>query len=196
MATEPAEHDEETIVERIGKGLGIDPDGDGHDPLDGLLVKVNWRPSTRDFDLLVAGDAGNPGPTPGDACTDDDVFFTAVNVRAPPNAPGTADEWYRRARQALTGPKADAHRYFTFTLNRTSGPSPEATFKWSWHEPTTRADPMPALIHDAQKGTKRIGVAKMRARPFTRSDRHMFGEFLFLFFFVWAIRMTTCFVYG
>ena len=34
MATEPAEHDEETIVERIGKGLGIDPDGDGHDPLE------------------------------------------------------------------------------------------------------------------------------------------------------------------
>jgi len=180
MPTEPAEHDEETIVERIGKGLGIDPDGDRHDPLDGLLVKVNWRPSTRDFDLLVAGDAGNPGPTPGDACTDDDVFFTAVNVRAPPNAPGTAEEWYRRARQALTGPKSDAHRYFTFTLNRTSGPSPEATFKWSWHEPTTRADPMPALIHDAQKGTKRIGVAKMRAQPFTRSDRQMFGEFLFL----------------
>ena len=180
MATEPAEHDEETIVERIGKGLGIDPDGDRHDPLDGLLVKVNWRPSTRDFDLLVAGDAGNPGPTPGDACTDDDVFFTAVNVRAPPNAPGTADEWYRRARQALTGPKSDAHRYFTFTLNQTSGPSPEATFKWSWHEPTARADPMPALIHDAQKGTKRIGVAKMRAQPFTRSDRQMFGKFLLI----------------
>ena len=183
MATEPAEHDEETIVERIGKGLGIDPDGDGHDPLDGLLVKVKWRPSTRDFDLHVAGDAGNSGPTPGDA-PEDDVFFTAVNVRAPPNAPGTADEWYRRARQALTGPKSDAHRYFTFTLNRTGpssiGPSPEATFKWSWHEPTARADPMPARIQDAQKGTKRIGVAKMRAQPFTRSDRQMFGEFLFI----------------
>ena len=180
MATEPAEHDEETIVERIGKGLGIDPDGDRHDPLDGLLVKVNWRPSTRDFDLHVAGDAGGGALTPGDACTDDDVFFTAVNVRAPPNAPGTADEWYRRARQALTGPKSDAHRYFTFTLNRTSGPSPEATFKWSWHEPTTRADPMPAAIHASQKGTKRIGVAKMRAQPFTRSDRQMFGKFLLI----------------
>ena len=123
---------------------------------------------------------GGGAPNPGDACTDDDVFFTAVNVRAPPNAPGTADEWYRRARQALTGPKSDAHRYFTFTLNRTSGPSPEATFKWSWHEPTARADPMPALVHDAQKGTKRIGVAKMRAQPFTRSDRQMFGKFLLI----------------
>ena len=179
-----AEREEETIVERTLKGLGVDngPDGRGDDPPPELLVKVKWRPETLDFDLHVAGDVGGDGT--GDGAGDGagrDVFFTAVNVRAPPNAPGTAEEWYTRARQALTGPKSRAHRHFSFTLDRAgAGASTEATFKWSWHEPTARADPMPALIHDAQKGTKRIGVAKMRAQPFTRSDRQMFGKFLLI----------------
>ena len=172
-----AEREEETIVERTLKGLGVDngPDGRGDDPPPELLVKVKWRPETLDFDLHVAGDGGGDGT--GDGTGDGagrDVFFTAVNVRAPPNAPGTAEEWYTRARQALTGPKSRAHRHFSFTLDRAgAGASTEATFKWSWHEPTSRTDdPMPACVTAAAKGTRRVGVARMRGEAFVASNRH------------------------
>ena len=172
-----AEREEETIVERTLKGLGVDngPDGRGDDPPPELLVKVKWRPETLDFDLHVAGDVGGDGT--GDGAGDGagrDVFFTAVNVRAPPNAPGTAEEWYTRARQALTGPKSRAHRHFSFTLDRAgAGASTEATFKWSWHEPTSRTDyPMPACVTAAAKGTRRVGVARMRGEAFVASNRH------------------------
>ena len=172
-----AEREEETIVERTLKGLGVDngPDGRGDDPPPELLVKVKWRPETLDFDLRVAGDVGGDGT--GDGTGDGagrDVFFTAVNVRAPPNAPGTAEEWYTRARQALTGPKSRAHRHFSFTLDRAgAGASTEATFKWSWHEPTSRTDdPMPACVTAAAKGTRRVGVARMRGEAFVASNRH------------------------
>lgn len=171
------EREEETIVERTLKGLGVDngPDGRGDDPPPELLVKVKWRPETLDFDLHVAGDVGGDGT--GDGTGDGagrDVFFTAVNVRAPPNAPGTAEEWYTRARQALTGPKSRAHRHFSFTLDRAgAGASTEATFKWSWHEPTSRTDdPMPACVTAAAKGTRRVGVARMRGEAFVASNRH------------------------
>ena len=94
-----AEREEETIVERTLKGLGVDngPDGRGDDPPPELLVKVKWRPETLDFDLCVAGDVGGDatGDGTGDGTGDagrDDVFFMAVNVHAPPNAPGTAEE--------------------------------------------------------------------------------------------------------
>ena len=172
-----AEREEETIVERTLKGLGVDngPDGRGDDPPPELLVKVKWRPETLDFDLRVAGDVGGDGT--GDGTGDGagrDVFFTAMNVRAPPNAPGTAEEWYTRARQALTGPKSRAHRHFSFTLDRAgAGASTEATFKWSWHEPTSRTDdPMPACVTAAAKGTRRVGVARMRGEAFVASNRH------------------------
>ena len=172
-----AEREEETIVERTLKGLGVDngPDGRGDDPPPELLVKVKWRPETLDFDLHVVGDVGGDGT--GDGTGDGagrDVFFTAVNVRAPPNAPGTAEEWYTRARQALTGPKSRAHRHFSFTLDRAgAGASTEATFKWSWHEPTSRTDdPMPACVTAAAKGTRRVGVARMRGEAFVASNRH------------------------
>jgi len=177
-----AEREEETIVERTLKDLGVDngPDGRGDDPPPELLVKVKWRPETLDFDLRVAGDVGGDGT--GDGTGDGagrDVFFTAVNVRAPPNAPGTAEEWYTRARQALTGPKSRAHRHFSFTLDRAgAGASTEATFKWSWHEPTCRTDPMPACVTAAAKGTRRIGVARMRGEAFVASNRHrIFASF-------------------
>lgn len=167
------EREEETIVERTLKGLGVDngPDGRGDDPPPELLVKVKWRPETLDFDLHVAGDVGGDGTGDG---AGRDVFFTAVNVRAPPNAPGTAEEWYTRARQALTGPKSRAHRHFSFTLDRAgAGASTEATFKWSWHEPTSRTDdPMPACVTAAAKGTRRVGVARMRGEAFVASNRH------------------------
>ena len=177
-----AEREEETIVERTLKGLGVDngPDGRGDDPPPELLVKVKWRPETLDFDLRVAGDVGGDGT--GDGTGDGagrDVFFTAMNVHAPPNAPGTAEEWYTRARQALTGPKWRAHRHFSFTLDRAgAGASTEATFKWSWHEPTCRTDPMPACVTAAAKGTRRIGVARMRGEAFVASNRHrIFASF-------------------
>ena len=172
-----AEREEETIVERTLKGPGVDngPDGRGDDPPPELLVKVKWRPETLDLDLHVAGDVG--GDDTGDGTGEGagrDAFFTAVNVRAPPNAPGTAEEWYARARQALTGPKSRAHRHFSFTLDRAgAGASTEATFKWSWHEPTSRTDdPMPACVTAAAKGTRRVGVARMRGEAFVASNRH------------------------
>ena len=177
-----AEREEETIVVRTLKGLGVDngPDGRGDDPPPELLVKVKWRPETLDFDLCVAGDVGGDGTGDGTGeAGRDDVFFTAVNVHAPPNAPGTAEEWYTRARQALTGPKSRAHRHFSFTLDRAgAGRSSEATFKWSWHEPTSRTDPMPACVAAAAKGTRRVGVARMRGETFVDANRHrIFASF-------------------
>ena len=78
-----AEREEETIVERTLKGLGVDngPDGRGDDPPPELLVKVKWRPETLDFDLHVAGDVGGDGT--GDGAGDGagrDVFFIQTRL--------------------------------------------------------------------------------------------------------------------